>query len=266
MREVSEARLRFIAQPGRPNVPLSEDRLFLGRRALEFTAAWGGVGAASVVAAALEFYPRDRWAAPAGNFFLWLGLDFQGSATPLVKLYLNPWASLPEFRGMCVIDRFIRMAGFDSVLPALQRLLDFPVAPLVHIVGLNLDNVGIVAVKVYFVLAGASVSTLLTIAAAFQGSDSFVFALNRATSNCKRQTGQVHGALVWHRGETCPSFRASLFCPDWFASDADVVLASAAAFGGHPTWLARLGKAIPGEHWFTFLGLDRAGVVLYSRV
>jgi hypothetical protein len=265
-RDANEARLRFIAQPGRPDVPLPADRLFLARRALEFSARRGGVGAASVVAAALELYPCDRWVVSAGNFFLWLGLDFQGSATPRVKLYLNPWASLPEFRGMCVIERFIRMAGFDSGLPALQRLLDFPVAPLVHIVGMNLDDLGIESVKVYFVLGGASVSMLLAIAQAFEGSHSFAVALNRATSNCYRPTGQVHGALVWRRGETGPSFRASLFCPDWFASDADVVLASAAALGGHPPWVARPVKALAAERWFTFLGLDPLGVVLYSRV
>lgn len=69
---------------------------------------------------------------------------------------------------MCVIDRFIRMAGFDSDLPVLQKLLDFPVAPLVHIVGMNMADSGIESVKVYFVLADISVSTLLAIATAFR--------------------------------------------------------------------------------------------------
>lgn len=259
-------RLRFIAQPGRPGVSLANDLPFVRQRALEFASAYGGVGAASFVAAAMDCYPCDYRQTITGNFFLWLGLDFRGHKPPLVKLYLNPWASLPELQGAPVIDRLVRISGFESAIPALQGLLACSAKPVIHIIGLNLDSDGVASLKLYFVLSNASVPTLLEIADVFSDSGGFSNALRCATTYCTKKVGQVHGSLIWDRGTKSPYFRANLFCPHWFSSDTDVLLAATALLGGRKAWAELADDPMSAKRWYTFLGIDDAGVILYSRV
>ena len=260
-----EVHLRFIAQPGRPDVPLHSDTPFLRGRAIEFAGKWAGAAGAAAASAVLSLFPRDPPPIDRGNFYLWLGIDLRSGAAPLAKLYLNPWASLEEFQGVALLESVLRMSSMGSALPALERLLATRVSPLVHIIGLNLSSAGIESVKLYFVLSRARLADLARVTASFedpQGGSDMTPTLFR-TAPASRREGQVHGTLLWRRGRSEPAFRASLYCAHWFSSDDDVLRAASAVVGARHTWA-------PGrpctQRWFTFLAVDSAGLTLYSRV
>jgi hypothetical protein len=255
--------LRFIAQPGHADVPLALDRPFLKRRAIAFAAAYAGIEAASYAAAALEFFPSDD-TADIGNFFLWLGLELHGTTPSVVKLYLNPWACAADERGLPVAERLLAMAGFGSLVPAMEALVAMQVPARPHIIGINLDTLGARSIKMYFPLRNASLPSLLAMVAAFPGSQPVSDALQRLSGCLSRPVGEVHAALAWSRGVAEPRFRASLYCNDWFATDGAVLAAaravSRAASSRPPAWSA------VRQRWFTFLGIEGDSATLYSHV
>ena len=254
--------LRFIAQPGHITVPLTRDRAFLRRRAVGFSSEYAGLAAASFVAALTDAFPVDD-NVEIGNFFLWLGLDLQGVERTVVKVYVNPWACKVEDRGMPFAETVVAMAGFGTVVAAMQTLVMMQIPANLHIVGVNLDADGARSVKLYFPLPSTSRQTLLRLADAFPGSEGFSESLLRISQIGARSSGEVHAALVWGRNTTQPLFRASLYCPDWFASDADVLAAVSAI--NRFDHQQPLPDAASNRRWFTFLGIDGDGTALYSH-
>jgi hypothetical protein len=105
----------------------------------------------------------------------------------------------------------------------------------------------------------------LALAAAFPGSEKFAASLLHISHALPQASGEVHAALMWSRGTAEPRFRASLYCPDWFASDADV-LAAANAVTRMEHRQQQSQQGIYRRRWFTFLGIDGDSVTLYSHV
>ncbi len=219
LRERRDGRIdaRFIAQPCEPSVPPDRRAAWSAGRARAFVRRWGGAAVDARLARALTVFPTEADPTFTGNFWLWLGLAADARGEHAAKVYFNPWACLPDFRGAYALHHLLTEAGFETT--ALSHVLPWmrpEVGGTPQIVGWNLQNDTITSVKLYLAtrLDRRRLAELVPAAWA-------------PWARCTvpmRPEGEVDVALLC-RGAAAPETRLNLFCPDWFRSDADVIAA-----------------------------------------
>jgi hypothetical protein len=259
--------VRFIAQPGNPDLPVESQVDWSIGRVVDFVKQWGGVGTEGMIQEALSIYPvhNDPWF--SGNFRYWLGLSTDTAGAHMAKVYFNPWACKSEFSGAYAIYHLLKSAGADTgVLQSMTRWVNPEIGATPHIVGFNLRENHISSVKLYL----QAVWNRATLNRLVHETAMDPMQLQTQTEIRMRPRGEVHLAIVCRPG-CAPSVRFNLYCPDWFDSDLDAIamlpesLASASA--GTLEGIRQLCRknSLPGRR-INFIGLDRDTATIYLKV
>jgi len=262
--------IRFIAQPGEPGLAEGESLDFEVRRALDFVGRWAGSTGQEQLSEALSIFPTNDVDSFTGNFRLWLGAAADKSGAHVAKVYLNPWACSLDHQGALALYHWLKVAGYTTEgLRRMQPWLTSDIQFTPHILGWNLSDEGVTAVKLY--LQGSLNSRMLSRLTddPETGADACWTPWNQSGVPI-RPEGEVHVALVC-LPEGDPVTRFNLFCPDWFRSDLDVLAAFAAI---HPEWPEEIWETLAfvckrsrrNGRIFNFASLDPDSVTLYLKV
>lgn len=259
--------VRFIADPCPPGAPLTSTQ-DCKVRAICFVHDWSGEVAARIASQALTLLADEPASNFQSSFLLWLGLGIHElNKSVETKLYINPWIGSGPWRGMPCAYEIFKLIGAEAHFLAIVRnllALGFDLYP--GIVGLNLSTTGARAAKLYCAarrLSMDQIQAVLTVTSKFQAK-AVVDALRYSTQDV---AGEVHFSILGKSSAPSLGLRASLFCPHWFTSDADVITVANRWLGSGCSTLDRLWKFAQGigEMRFNFLTLEDNGVTVYLK-
>ena len=260
--------LRFVTEPHHPHLSLGANLDHMRRRALDFLSQWSGKPAAAFASSAFALFPDQDQPIAERLFFLWLGLVIDPErGAGATKLYLNPWATLPEKQGMYSIYALLDLAGLaDNALSWIRQLMTCGIPMIPHIVGINLNAAGATAIKIYFVASSVPLHAIKRLMhewpAPLGNWDPLLELVAR-----ERDSGDVQCALLFQPREPIPQLKVCLACPDWFSADARVLETIEQACGNHVVLdrLQSLCQTQTLERTCNFLSLENKGITLYFQ-
>jgi len=276
--ENQDSLLRFLTQPCDPHSSRLQNLHLGASRAIDLVKALSNETTANWFNELLSDYLGWKRSIPGGNFFIWIGCEALKSQRIILKLYVNPWFSM-RYRGFPAVIRAFELCSFGSECLEIGRFFYTSDKSVPLIIGLDLDDRGLVCLKVYWASSHMTVAKSERILEEYGTSQQrevwewIKSDLDLHLSDTRNQ--EIHFGVRFVPHQATPTVKVNLFCKHFFSSDSDVLdtlFEGAQKFGSDLSRVRRVLHGVcsdqPDENkveLFNFLGIGESKLDVYFR-